>query len=303
MKVAFLFPGQDVELSRVGTDLVKRSSLVNDLVKLAAKELGLTIVALFNQAGRSLERTEVCQPILTGLTLGVHLELVTAGVRPNLVAGHSLGEIAAWSAANCIEPGRAVTIATRRGSLMGQKAREYPGGMLALVDCQKKCLKQALALGGQYGSLHLAAINAPDEFVVSGDFSALKAIASRFKSVPLNVSGPWHSSAMIEAVEPLRQAMKKLTIRPPEVDFISNRTGKVVENYEQFPDLLSEQLVNPVAWAATMETLKQAGITDVVTIGPGKALRGLIRKNRVDVQVHATHTIEHLEATIRKLSK
>jgi len=303
MKVAFLFPGQDVELSRVGTDLVKRSLRVNDLVTFAAKGLGLNIADLFNQAGRSLERTVVSQPILTGLTLGLHMELVAAGVRPNLVAGHSLGEIAAWSAANCIEPEKAVTIATLRGSLMGQKAREYPGGMLALVDCQKKSLKQALALGRQYGSLDLAAVNAPDEFVVSGDFSALKAIASRFKSLPLNVSGPWHSSAMKEVVEPLRQAMKKLILRSPDVDFVSNHTGKIVENHEQFPDLLSEQMVNPVAWAATMETLKHAGITDVVTIGPGKVLRGLIRKNRVNVQVHATHTIEHLDATIRKLSQ
>lgn len=302
MRVAFLFPGQGTDLALVGEELTRSVPEVRAGVELAARAARRSPSDLWVRGGRLLERTEIFQPVLTGLSLGVHAALAAGGVRPAVVAGHSLGEIAAWAAAGGIAPEEAVWVAAERGRLMAERAAACPGGLLALLDTHAAAVEEALALGGAHGAVHLAATNAPGEWVVGGEEPALRAIAGAVPSARLPVAGPWHGPAMAPAVPAFREVLRVLRSRSLSVPFVSNLTGNVVEEAAQIPELLIQQLVRPVRWAETMCTLLRLGVTDLVTLGPGKTLRGLVRKNRLaGVQLHSTERPDHLARTLERL--
>ena len=279
MSVAFLFPGQGIDPTAVGRDWLERSFAVRELLEVAATAVGMSPAAVFDGGGRVLSRTEVLQPVLTALCLGIHRELRATGIRPRFVAGHSLGEIPACAAAGLLEDRAAVELAALRGRLMACEAERRAGGMLALLGVSPKAVEDALTLGASGGEVQLAAWNAPDEAVVAGSKEALRRIAAEFRSVPLNVAGAWHGPGMAPAVELLRQALRRAVRSRPDAILVCNRSGQAVDDLESVPDLLAEQLVRPIQWAATMRTMAEAGVSHFVTIGPGRVLRGLLRKS------------------------
>jgi [acyl-carrier-protein] S-malonyltransferase len=254
----------------MGLELAARSAPAAALLDRAAEAAGVDLRRALERGGPALERTSVLQPVLTAVLLGVAEEIARAGVRPALLAGHSLGEIAAWSAAGCIAPAAAVDAAATRGRLMEREARLHPGGMLALPGATKEILDQALACGRVRGRLDLAARNTMDEWVVTGEESALRAVAARHPSTRLPAAGPWHSPALVDAVDELRAALTAIPREPGRARFIANRTGRVVEREADIPNLLADQLTHPVAWLETLEYLAEAEVTDIVVVGPAR---------------------------------
>jgi [acyl-carrier-protein] S-malonyltransferase len=223
-------------------------------------------------------------------------------VRPAFVAGHSLGEIAAWSAAGVIAPEAAITVAATRGRLMEREAGLHPGGMLALTKITQETLQEALACGRARGRMDVAAHNAVDEWVVTGEESALRAVAAHFPSTRLSASGPWHSPAMAGAVDELRTALASMSREPARACFITNRTGRVIENEADIPELLAGQLVRPVAWLATLDFLATAEVTDVVVVGPARPHAALAR-SRLGKRacVWTTETADELSSVVEAL--
>ena len=289
MRTAFLFPGQGEDVARVVHDWYGNSEKVRDLVDVAASLLGVATASLLAAGGKKISCTEVYQPVVTAVCLGICQELQSAGIRPFLAAGHSLGEIAAWSASGCISSEDAIKLSVVRGHLMANAARENAGGMLALVDVDQESAERSIELGLRFGQVQVAACNAPSEWVLTGDQTALQRIAQEYRAVPLRVAGAWHGLHMQTAVEELRKALKDTTCQEFDIGFVCNRTGGLVEDPLRIPDLLAEQLVHPVQWAKTLNTITQAGVADMVTIGPGRVLRALARKNLGSrVRVHST---------------
>ncbi len=262
----------------MGLDLARRYEPAADLLRQAGDAAGVDLLRLLARGGRDLQRTDVLQPALTAVSLGAYLWLRTEGVSPALVAGHSLGEVAAWAATGAIGPADAVDLAATRGRLMAREARRNPGGMLALPDPDTGGVERALSLGRRHGTVDLAAHNAPNEWVLAGDPAALRAVAARTQARLLPVSGAWHGRAMAGALDDLRRAVDALPVGEAAASMVCNATG-AVEPPAKIPRLLAGQLTAPVQWARTMETLKREGVTDLVTVGPGKVLRGLVRKN------------------------
>src|SRR5262249_51205009 len=158
--------------------------------------------SLAARGGRALEATRVLQPVLTAVALAAHARLEAAGVRADVVAGHSLGEIAAWSAAGCISPQDAVGVAAPPRRPVGAEAARAPGGLAALLDPTESALRTALSLGVTIG-----AYNAPGEIVVTGDEASIRAVLARLPSKRIVVEGAWHGPAMQGAVEELRAAL------------------------------------------------------------------------------------------------
>ncbi len=307
MKTAFLFPGQGVEIAQIGRELYESSNRVRALLEHASSYVDVSLFDLFYRGGREFSRTEVFQPILTAISLGVYDELYTKGINPAMVAGHSLGEIAAWSAAGCISFQDAVKLAAFRGELMARQTAGISGGMVALVKCNQKTAEMAADVGLPFGLVEIAAYNAPDEWVLSGEEGAIKEILTskklihenNFQCVRLNVSGPWHGSILKGAVKEFREELKKVPCSPLRTSFVCNRYGSFVENHEHIPDLLAEQLIHPVQWSQTHTTLYHSNVSVVVTIGPGKVLRSLIRKNLgTNVKVYTTETMADLNRTM-----
>lgn len=302
MKVAFLFPGQGAERPGMGLALAERSQAAAALLDRAAQVLDTDVRRTLARGGPLLARTSFLQPVLTAVGLGVAGELAAAGIRPAVVAGHSLGEVGAWSAAGCVDPLDAVTVAAIRGRLMERAAREHPGGMRAILVADEAGLFDALACGRVHGTCVVAARNAADQWVLSGDQAAMRAVAANFRSTALPVQGPWHSPAMAGVTDELRAALHALPRRPGTASFIANRDGAVVTDQGLIPDLLAEQLTHPVAWWQTMRTLDGLGITHAVVMAPGRVLHGLLRRHFGErIRLLGTEDDRELRSTLEVL--
>jgi [acyl-carrier-protein] S-malonyltransferase len=294
---AFMFPGQGVgqegtfRLWYVGSRAVRR------LVDRAAHYTGVSSERFFARGARALESTDLLQPVLTAVVLGISEELETRGVRPDIVAGHSLGEIAAVAAAGCVDADGAIRLAAERGRLMAREATRHPGSMVALAVSSPEQVLEALALAREHGIAAMAAHNAPGCWVISGEREPLRALTRRFGARPLSVAGPWHSAAMSDAVEEFRAVAHRIVTHEVEVPLVCNRSGRVVERAEEIPDLLAEQLTQPIEWVVTMETMRTFGVREFVIPGPGKVIRGLVRQNLgPEVAVRTVDHPEHLES-------
>ena len=303
MTVAFLFPGQGAETARSGPPWLAASPETRRLLEEAARQAGVAFDRLFAAGGQALEDTALHQPVLTALCLGIRHELARRGVRPDIVAGHSLGEVAACAAAGCLEPVDAVRLAALRGRLMAREAARYPGGMLAVTTAEPAVADEALAVARAHGLAALAAHNSPEQWVVSGEWDALRAVAARFPATPVPVAGPWHTAAMAGAAEEYRAALRTALRGPLRVPLACNRTGALADA-AALPDLLADQLTHPVEWVAVMRTLGESGVTDVVVVGPGKALRGLARRNLgADTRLHAAELPDDLGRLAEELAR
>lgn len=299
--VALLFPGQGAEQPGMGLWAASRSRAAEDLLALAGRLVGVDARDVLRRGDPRLRRTEVLQPLMTAVCLAIHEVLVAAGVTGRWVAGHSLGELAAWSAAGGIVARDAVMLAVQRGRAMGAEARARPGAMLALTGCNEAELGRALAMGRSRGVVALAAHNAPDEWVVSGERPPLQAIAAAFPSTWLPTSGAWHSPLMQGAVAALSSAFAELELRPTRVAMVCAQYGRIVSDGEIRAALVG-QLTEPVRWASCIETLVEHGMTHAITVGPGKQLRGLMRRNAPGVRVLGTESVEDLERIIEELA-
>lgn len=273
MTTAILFPGQGTDLG----DLVAmwgESPRVAALLDVAARALAMTPAQLARP--RATTPTTALQPVLTALTIGIYEELVHRGVRARFFAGHSLGEVAACAAAGAIAGEAAVELAGLRGRLMAREAARHRGGMLAVTGTATE-VERAVAHGASAGRVVIAARNTATEWALSGDDAALRAISRLLPATPIAAGGPWHSLAMAGAVDEYQEALHRAMSGPLRAPVVCNRTGEELYEVARLPELLAGQLVHPVEWAASMETLRRSGVRDVMLCGPGKALRRFAR--------------------------
>jgi [acyl-carrier-protein] S-malonyltransferase len=273
--IAFVFPGQGAR------NVLSASKLISLSLR---ERVGVRADELQAQAGRALERTEVLQPVLTAISLSIYAELERAGIKPAYVLGHSLGELIAYAAAGALTPEVAVDLAARRGALMAREAAKHPGGLVALDS-----LEAAKASG-----LTIAAVNAPDEVVVSGPEEAIK----KLRGTRVPVAGPWHSEAMRGAVEEFRSALGAGAT--PNVPVISTLDGELNHPLSA----LADQLVKPVQFTRALQSAVEKGVTTFIAVGPGAVLRGLIRKNLgTSVRILTTEDASDLARTVAALGQ
>lgn len=226
--------------------------------------------------GRALRATSRAQPAMVAVGLGAFEALAARGVAPEVTLGHSLGELSAWAATGAIGSADAVRLAAARGVAMERAATRRPGGMLALSTADLAVVARALEAGEAVGSIAIAAHNAVDEWVLTGDDAALRAAAREAPSRRLAVSGPWHAPSMRDAADAFGEALAQLPVHPPRARMVANATGELAPA-DAIPRLLVRQLARPVRWARSMRSLARLGVTDLITCGPGKVLRHLAR--------------------------
>lgn len=296
----------------MGRDLLGKDELASDLIRVASGETGEDIGRLCAKGpARKLARTELLQPALTAVCLGLWNRLRDAGLEPGVTAGHSVGEIPALAAAGAMDPADAVRLAAARGKAMGAAAAERTGGMTAITGMPvEDVMGRVGALEGEgEGEVAAAAVNAPSQLTVSGDPEALEGFTGTLKGADgvkitgLRVSGAWHSEHMRPAVEPFASALEEAGIGAPAVPMVFNRDASSPDDPARIRELLAGQLVSPVRWDLVMTRLVEMGVTDFVEIGPGKVIRGLIRLNTPDpaVRVHSVADLRSLDRTVAAL--
>jgi [acyl-carrier-protein] S-malonyltransferase len=162
---------------------------------------------------------------------------------------------------------------------MAEAAKKAPGAMAAVRLPDEGALEDALALGRSEGNLELAAHNGPEEWVLTGEPSALARVATQYALVRLPVGGAWHSSAMAEPEKRWAEVLRRVELRRPTIPLVANATGRFIDARDDLAELLIGQLTRPVLWAESLRSMAAAGVTTFHAFAPGRVLRGLCRSN------------------------
>lgn len=271
---AVLFPGQGSQTSGMAAVTAAHRP---DLLAQAREELGADP---FEQIA---EGTHFAQPALYCASLA-HWQQAGAPAG-GLIAGHSLGELAALVAAGALDAGAGLRLAVLRGRLMEEASEQSPGGMLAVLGGEEEGVRE---LAARFG-LTVANDNAPGQAVLSGDAGVLgearkQARAAGFKAIRLPVAGAFHSPLMEPAVEPFRAALDAVEFQAPRVPVISCTAA------EPFDDVragLVAALTEPVRWQATLQRMRSEGAATFLETGPGDVLTGLVRRTLDDVEARS----------------
>jgi len=284
-KIAFLFPGQGCQYVGMGKDLYLNSPQAREVFDLADSRLGYELSSLcFNGSEQDLTQTENTQPAILTVSVAAYRALAACGVRAELMAGLSLGEYSALVCSGMLEFAEAVTLVRKRGLYMQQAVPEGVGGMAAVLGLETEKVEQACEQARTFGLIQIANYNCPGQIVISGEKKALEAAAANAvalgarRVIPLQVSGPFHTSLLQPAAEKLAQELKAVNLKEPEVAVISNVTAEIIPDPVTALQLLPQQVKSPVLWEMTIRKMLAAGVDTFVEIGPGSTLRGFVKK-------------------------
>ena len=241
---------------------------------------------------RRLARTDVVQPALFACGMAAFRTLESEGIRPALVAGHSLGEYTALVAAGVLDLRPALETVVERGSATQEAAESTPGAMTALLGLNPDEAAELCGIAGRGDVLAVANENSPTQTVLSGTVAAIEraealARTRKVKAVRLNVAGAFHSLMMQPALPRVRAAIAGLDFKQPLFPVIPNVSGRPTTTPPEIRDLLSRQLLSPVRWSRTMEAIAGSGVRVVVEAGPSEVLTRLARRSIRDVRAVA----------------
>lgn len=301
-RTAFLFPGQGSQYVGMGQDLFEADSAARRLFDLAEAATGLPLKRLcFEGPMEELTLTVNLQPAVTTVNLCLYQALVEAGVRPQAVCGHSLGEYSALFAAGVLSAADTVAAVAERGRLMHREAEKYPGAMAAIIGLTPEKLKGLVHPLTKAGPIGLANFNTPVQTVVSGTPELVAragnlAKAEGAKVIPLKVSGAWHSPLMEGATLDFETFTNTLNFKAPTTPIYLNATAAPETNPDTLRQAMGRQLTSPVRWAELIVNLQAAGIDTWVEVGPKNVLKGLVRKILPEEPAESFYNVENLDS-------
>ncbi len=310
-KLAFVFPGQGAQAVGMGKDAFEASSAARALFSKADEVLGYRLSdIIFNGPEEQLKLTYHTQPALLTVSVALLGWLDDAGVRPDYVAGHSLGEYSALVAAGVISFEDAVRAVRLRGEFMDRAVPSGKGAMAAVLGAEREALEALCRqLTDDTDTIELANVNCPGQIVVSGSKIGVDGIVARGKEagakrvIPLEVSGPFHSSLMKPAAAQLAEVLQQLTLRPAEVPVVANVTAAPVTDAELIRSLLVQQVYSPVLWEDSVTRMIDEGVDTFVEIGSGAVLSGLIKKIDRTVTCHTLNSVSSIEKFVEEVSQ
>lgn len=306
--IAFIFPGQGSQSVGMARDLYEASPTAQAVLDEIAAALDFPLLSLmFEGPAEELTLTENAQPALLAHAAAANAMLREAGLKPDMVAGHSLGEYAALVAAEALTPVAGAKLVRQRGALMAEIGARVGGTMAAIIGLDRGKLEQAVAEAGEVGTVCLANLNTPDQIVISGEEPAVQRAgdlarqAGAKRVLPLSVSGAFHSPLMLPAAERLREAVAGADLRPAQAAVISNTDATPRTDPEGLCAALVAQLTSPVRWDDCIRAMLAAGATRFIEVGPGKVLANMLRRAYPEVECHSAGDVESVRETVAAL--
>jgi len=304
---ALLFAGQGAQKPGMGRDFFDACPASRAVYERARELLAYDLADIcFNGPAEKLNDTAICQPaiLVTSLAILAALREREAFSRAQIVAaaGLSLGEYSALAFAGALSHDDAVRLIARRGEAMAAAAAQRGGTMTSIIGLGRAEVLAAVAEAKGEGVVCAANFNCPGQIVISGEASAVARAAELCKAkgakmtLPLAVSGAFHSPLMTPAAETLRTALAGTQFRAPQVPVISNVTAQDVASAAEIPLLLERQLTSPVLWEDSMQLLLARGVKRFLEIGPGNVLAGLMRRIDRDAKVVSLNSVASLDA-------
>lgn len=302
-KVAFVFPGQGAQSVGMGKDFYDAVPASRRIFESADEVLGFPMTnMIFEGPDSELKKTFNTQPALMTASVAAFEAVREQGVTPHFVAGHSLGEYSALVASGVLSFEDAVGTVRARGEFMEQAVPGGQGAMAAVLGAEREALAELCRSITAEGHLvELANLNCPGQIVVSGSKEGVALVGERVKeaggkrAIPLEVSGPFHSSLMKSAAEKLGGKLQPLHFSEPAIPVIANVTARPAASAEEIRGLLVEQVYSPVLWEDTVTYLISQGVDTFVEIGPGNVLTGLIKKTDKSVKLINVSSLDSLE--------
>jgi [acyl-carrier-protein] S-malonyltransferase len=287
--VGYLFAGQGSQYAGMGKDLCDAFPQAKLIFEQADKVLGFSISELcFNGPLEELTKTNNCQPAIVTMSIACWQSYLSKNPQVDgYAAGLSLGEYSALVAAGALSFTDAVYLVYRRGQFMEEEAKAHPGKMLSVIGLDLAQVKEVCAEIGA----EVANINCPGQVVISGSAESIARgqILAKEKgaklAVILEVSGAFHSSFMRAASQKLAKELDKIKINFPKFPVICNVTGKPVSATEEIKQSLIQQVSSSVLWEDSMRLILSKGVTSFIEFGPGKVLKGLMRRIDSNAQV------------------
>ena len=306
--IAFLFPGQGSQYIGMGADFCAEFAVASQTFEEASDALGIDVAKLcFEGEAATLALTANAQPaILTTSVAALRVVLEETEIRPDLLAGHSLGEFTALVASGCLPFCDAVRIVRKRGEFMQEAVPPGVGKMVAVLGLTSQEVSELCAeVVGEKAVVSPANFNSPTQTVISGEARAVEAASLLAKEkgarrvVELEVSAPFHCSLMEPAAVRLREVIAKVDLSPMKYPVVTNTEAKTNSDPARVEDILVAQVVSPVRWAESLEFLKDSGVSEFFEIGPSKVLSGLVKRTLRDVScasIEKPEELHHIKA-------
>ncbi|MDK1021003.1 MAG: ACP S-malonyltransferase [Candidatus Hydrogenedentes bacterium] len=289
----FLFPGQGSQKPGMAQDYYEASPAAHAVLDQAQEVLGAGFLdRMFTGTAEELRDTQTAQVALVAAGVAIARHLSATDLRPDGAVGHSVGENAALVGAGARGFGDALRLTRERARLMAEKSAE--GTMAAVIGLDASVIAGALPEDAE-----IANFNGPGQTIISGGTEAIEEAqtalleAGARRVLPLNVSGPFHSSLMKPAALELRDYLDRVTLCEPAIRFVSSVTGAHESDPGTIKELLWKQLYSPVRWTEVMETL---GPVRAIEVGPGKVLQGLAKRADDAPEVSVAGTLEEAQA-------
>lgn len=301
MKHAFVFPGQGAQFSGMGKDLYDNNLQARELFEQANQILGFRITdTMFAGSDEELRQTRVTQPAVF-----IHSVVLakTLGIKPDAVAGHSLGEFSALVAADALSFEEGLRLVAKRAEAMQAACEASAGTMAAVLGLDDKVVEQVCEQVSSQCTTEESKVvvaanyNCPGQLVISGAVEAVQTACEQLKAagarraLPLAVGGAFHSPLMEPARKQLEKAIAEATFSTPICPVYQNVDALPHTDPEQIKSNLIAQLTAPVRWTQIVLRMVADGVTDFTELGPGNVLQGLIRKAAPEVATESKATM------------
>jgi [acyl-carrier-protein] S-malonyltransferase len=309
-KLAFLFPGQASQYPGMGKELAESYPAARSVFDEADVALGFSLSELcFNGSEEALKLTANTQPAILSVSVAAYRVLEEKGVRPDYVAGHSLGEYSALVAAGALEFADAVRLVRRRGEYMQTAVPEGVGAMAAILGLAPAQVAEICRKAANGQVVSPANLNSPEQTVISGNAEAVKravemaSAGGAKRAVMLAVSAPFHSALMAPAAERLRGDLKDAPFHTLDVPLVTNTDAEIITNGDEAREALIRQVTLPVRWEESVRVLVDEGVNTFVEVGPGRVLTGLLRQIDRSVHVFNVEDEKSLHSTLERLAQ